>query len=204
MGLSDIIRKIEEKSRREADGILSSAREEAERKIATARSEGEVLIKQKREDTLKRIASIEKTARGRGEMKARQIVQRTKAELIDEVLEKCLRELQKMPAADYRQFLLELILSHARGDEELILEETDKERLGADFPRVVSEKVRERTGMTGLKVTFEPAPLGGGFLLRSGGVELDSTFPAIMKSMRDSLELFLAGFLFGVNEDGRV
>lgn len=204
MGLSDIIRKIEEKSKHEADDILSSARRQAEEKIAAARCEAEALIKQKREDTLRKIASIEKTARGRGEMKARQVVQRTKAQIIDEVLDRCLQELQKMPAPDYRQFILERVASQARGDEELILEETDKERLGADFPQVVSEKVRERTGKTDFKVTFERTPLGGGFLLRSRGIELDSTFPAIMKSMRDSLELFLARFLFGVNEDGRV
>ncbi|MBE3519429.1 MAG: V-type ATP synthase subunit E [Firmicutes bacterium] len=204
MGLSDIIRKIEEKSRQEADDILSSARRQAEEKIAAARSEGEALIKRKREDTLKMVASIEKTARGRGEMKARQVMQRTKAQIIDEVLDRCLRELQEMPAPDYRKFILELVASQARGDEELVLEEADKERLGEDFPEVVSEKVRERTGKTGLKVVFERTPLGGGFLLRSGGIELDSTFPAIMRSMRDSLELFLARFLFGVNEDGRV
>jgi len=204
MGLSDIIRKIEEKSKSEADDILSSARRQAEEKISAARSEAEALIRRKRQEALKAAASIEQTARGRGEMRARQVIQRTKAEIIDNVLDACLLGLQKMPDSDYRRFVVELVASSARGDEELVLDEADKERLGADFARLVSETVRERTGITGLKVVFEPAALGGGFLLRSRGITLDSTFPAVVKSMRDSLELFLARFLFGVNEDGRV
>lgn len=204
MGLSEILKRIEEKSKREAQEILDAARRQAEERIAAARSQAEALVKEKRDEALNRALLLETTARGRGQTKARHIVQKAKGELIDEVLEQALKALREMPDADYREFLIQLVVSQARGDEELVLDEADRARLGPDFPRLVAEKVRERTGGRPLEVRFEPASLGGGFVLRAPGIEVDSTFPALLRTMRDSLELFLASHLFGVDDDGRV
>lgn len=203
MGLSEILKKIEEKSKQEADAIIAQAQRQAEQKIAEARRQAEEILKSRREEVRKKAAQVEAFARGRGQTRARHAIQKARGEIIDEVFEKVLQALKDLPAERYRGLLRDMIALHAAGYEEVVLDEADRERLGQDFPGLIRDMVRQRTGRD-LTVRFEKMSLGGGFLLKSPGVKLDSTFPAILRNMRDSLELFLASYLFGVGDDGRV
>ena len=196
MPLEDILERIDEKASLLKDEILTSAKSEAESRIKAAEEKAAVLEARIVEDARTRAAQIESIAASRRDMQKNQMILGAKQELLSGVLDEAVKRLSSLPKEEYRSLLLDLISRKALGTEEIILSEEDKRRLGPDFLPAANEKLKLSGKQGNLTISFSSGTLGGGFILKRGGVSDNVTFPAILNLIREDLEIELARILF--------
>ncbi|MGI6163479.1 MAG: V-type ATP synthase subunit E [Bacillota bacterium] len=196
MPLEDILKRIDEKASLLTDEILASAQSEAESKIKAAQDKAALLEARILEEARTRAAQIGSIAASRTDMQKKQMILGAKQEILSGVLEEAVRRLSNLPKEEYRLLLLDLISRKSQGTEEVILSEHDKNRLGPDFVTAANDRLTKGGKKGDLTISFSPEQLGGGFILRKGGVSDNVTFPAILNLTREDLEIELARVLF--------
>lgn len=196
MPLEDILKRIDEKASLLTDEILASAQSEAESKIKAAQDKAALLEARILEEARTRAAQIGSIAASRTDMQKKQMILGAKQEILSGVLEEAVRRLSNLPKEEYRLLLLDLISRKSQGTEEVILSEHDKNRLGPDFVTAANDRLKKGGKKGDLTISFSPEQLGGGFILRKGGVSDNVTFPAILNLTREDLEIELARVLF--------
>jgi len=203
MPLEDILKKIEEKARRSKEEILSSAKKECEKKLETAKRKAAVHEEKVIEEAEREASRIQAIAASRAESQKRQMVLREKQSLIASVFDKALEKLSTMSSDEYEELLLNMIASSAKGTEELILGPEDRARLGKDFINIANERLKNEGKRGQLRLSYSPQSLGGGFILKTGGISLNLTSPALLNVLRDELEPEVAKLLFaGTGREG--
>ncbi|MDQ7778437.1 MAG: V-type ATP synthase subunit E [Planctomycetota bacterium] len=204
MPIEDILARIDadaakamEQSRTAADSqkcaILGEAQAAVEKILAAARAEAQ----QHAAVTKERLVSAARLE-GRNRLLAE------KQKLISLAFEKTLESVQRLPDDKYRRLILSLLLKYVdRGDETAVVSERDAVRLGGAFIDEANKEVERAKSPSGksrkghLKLITQKEETGGGFVLRSGRTELNITFPAMLKAVRDRMESDVAGTLFG-------
>lgn len=118
-------------------------------------------------------------------------------QLVDEAFEQAVTALVDLPDDAYRKLLTGMILSTEwTGDAELVVSARDLERLGKSFPQAI-DLARSQKGMTGKTVFAQDTLPGiGGFVVRSGEMEINGTLGVVLSGMRPGLESDVAKTLF--------
>jgi V/A-type H+-transporting ATPase subunit E len=196
MPLDDILKGIRDKAQATSDEILKAAEETASERVRGAQERGQALAKGILAQAESKASAQELVAKSRAESQARQMILKQKQDLMSSVFDRALASLQATPVAEYEEMLLKAIVETAGGGEEVVLGHEDEERLGAGFASLANEAL-EKSGRPGIAgVSFSTGSLGGGLLLRKGGVVTNITFPAALKKIRDELEIDVAALLF--------
>lgn len=196
-GAEKIVEKIMHDAGAEAEEVRRQAREEAEQVVEKATREAEQekeqLLKEGRARADERHRQLVTSAH----MDGRRQVLGAKEELINEVLEEAQRELARLPRERYARVLRDLLLAAAGEEEqELILSPRDREDLGPELLEQVRTQRQEQGRPVRLALAEETRPLEGGFVLRQGGVELNYSFFALLRSRQEELEAEVARILF--------
>lgn len=108
MGLEDMLKKIDEEARSEADAIMDKARKEAETTRGQKSSEVTAEIREMEEKLEKEISSIRNVHISDGRRRSRQVLLSAKEELILESLSEIRRRLSSMVGTELDLFLLPL------------------------------------------------------------------------------------------------
>ena len=175
-------------AKREADAVLSRAREKAETERARLRARA----KQRSEEEKNRIVTLAK-------LSARRDLLTEKQGLIDRVFEETRKRIVAMPADEYGSFIKGLLKRTIEtGEEEVIVGEVER-RIDQQLLDDVS---RELGKPGGLKLSSDRRPIDGGFILRRGRMETNCALDTIIRDARERLETDVAGILFG-REGGR-
>jgi len=175
-------------AKREADAVLSRAREKAETERARLRARA----KQRSEEERNRIVTLAK-------LSARRDLLTEKQGLIDRVFEETRKRIVAMPADEYGSFIKGLLKRTIEtGEEEVIVGEVER-RIDQQLLDDVS---RELGKPGGLKLSSDRRPIDGGFILRRGRMETNCALDTIIRDARERLETDVAGILFG-REGGR-
>jgi V/A-type H+-transporting ATPase subunit E len=100
--------------------------------------------------------------------------------------------LRSMRTEEYIIFLTNQIIAIPKCEGYLILNESDREKIGEKLINSVNEK------LNGKKVILsnETQKASGGFVLKRGNIEINSTFETILNSMKDELTGEIASALF--------
>lgn len=198
MALEDILRKIEEDAKREADKILSEARERAEEILQTAKLEA----KQTKENLLKEAHREAQTHKSRlismAQLDMRKEILQEKQNLIDQAFQKALKRLTEMEDEEYRELIREMlkgVVEH--GDEEIILSERDKSRISQGFIQALNKELESEGKLGKLTIAEETGDFSGGFILRRGKIELNNSFDALLQSAKGEMRTELSRILFG-------
>jgi V/A-type H+-transporting ATPase subunit E len=196
-GMDRISERILEDARAEATRIIEEAQERArslkEKRIEQAEKHNEKLYKE----------SLEKAEERKGRMLAvaqlemRKEVLSVKQQIMDEVMEKVKDTIMSMPRDEYRKIVSHMLLEAARGDEEVFFSVADEERLDQSLIDEVNSKLIEQGKQGQLKLSPERGTFDGGFILKSGGMEINNTFGSLIRMSRDGVESRLAKILFG-------
>ena len=176
-----------ERSKKEADNIIQSAQEDAEKK------KRDILEKAARvaEDKRKRTIAIAELEGRKKKLQARQ-------EVLEEVFEKTMAALNTMPAEQYEEILADMIISSVRtGAEEIVFSEKDRGRLGEAFLQKINGQLTAEGRTGSLTLSKVSANFNGGFILKSGNVEVNQSFEAVLKMKRDEMEALAIKVLFG-------
>ena len=90
-----------------------------------------------------------------------------------------------------------LFRSVTTGMEEIVLAKKDRELLGATLVNNINQRL-VGAGRTGsLKLSAEAGDFNGGFILKSGDVEINQSFDTVLRMQHDELETLAIKVLFG-------
>ncbi len=115
-----------------------------------------------------------------------------KQEIIDEVFEKSIDKLTKLSKKEFLSFVENTILSmNLTGKHTLILNEAGLKSVTPAFIERLNKKIDAQITLSETKGNFK-----GGFILENNGIEINSTYEALVSSLRDELEFEVAKVLF--------
>ena len=197
-GAEKIIARILEDARLKASNNIKEAEKQASDIINAAKEEAEKKRNVIIENALKNADEMEKRAISVAELEARKIKLKAKQEIITSVFEKAITALNSLPAETYAKILCNMIISSvAKGNEEVVLSIRDKERLGKEFIDDINRKLAEKGLKGDLRLSEQTANINGGFILKSGDIEMNNSFDALIKMKRNELEPEIIKILFG-------
>ena len=176
-GIEKITQRIETDTQAEIDRILGDARAEADditdRYQAQANNEAAELAAKNQKAAAEREERLVSTA----QMEARKVGLAAKQEMVEKAYDLALEKLCSMPQEQYVDVLADLLLqASTTGTEEAVFSPEDREHAG----KAAVEKANKASGKQ-LTVAQETLPIQGGFILRSGNVEVNCTFDTLVR-----------------------
>ncbi len=162
----------------EADKILEAARQEAERKKKAMTEEAE---RESDRRTKRMIA--------RADMEAGKERLRVKQELVGGVMRTAADKLRNLPADRYCEVLARMIIT-AAGEEkvEVVLSAEDKKRLSGILPPRIEALAPCQGKKPEVVLAEYTEDISGGFILKTGGIEMNYSIEALMRAEREELE----------------
>ncbi len=197
MEAEQVLEKIRSDAQRQADEILSAAREQvsAER----ARLERDLDAYKRQTDALAGQAAEEEKAHllAAARMEVARELLAAKRAALDGVFAEALKRLQGLPDEEYRRLASKLMLEAVEtGEEEVILDRNER-RIGQDMIAELNERLSRDDRRGAVRLGDQRLDLGGGFVLRRGKITTNVSFRVLMEQARKDLEIELAGMLFG-------
>ena len=174
------------------ENILAAAEEEKNKilsKKASAANEIAQEILQKAEADAK---SKKERVISSAKLKVRNNKLAAKQEIIDEVFEKSINKLTELSKEQFLNFVKNSILSmNLTGKQTLILNETVLKFVYYSFINELNKEAKATIALSKTAGNFK-----GGFILENNGIEINSTYEALVSSLRDELEFEVAKVLF--------
>ena len=174
------------------ENILAAAEEEKNKilsKKASAANEIAQEILQKAEADAK---SKKERVISSAKLKVRNNKLAAKQEIIDEVFEKSINKLTELSKEQFLNFVKNSILSmNLAGKQTLILNETGLKFVDDSFIDELNKEAKATIALSKTAGNFK-----GGFILENNGIEINSTYEALVSSLRDELEFEVAKVLF--------
>lgn len=190
--IKNITSKILKDAEAGKENILAAAEEEKNKilsKKASAANEIAQEILQKAEADAK---SKKERVISSAKLKVRNNKLAAKQEIIDEVFEKSINKLTELSKEQFLNFVKNSILSmNLTGKQTLILNETGLKFVDDSFIDELNKEAKATIALSKTAGNFK-----GGFILENNGIEINSTYEALVSSLRDELEFEVAKVLF--------
>jgi V/A-type H+-transporting ATPase subunit E len=174
----------------QAKTILAEVQAEVDRITAEfkVRAEGEAKEHIRRQVSLRVLA-------------ARNALLAEKGKMIEEVFEKALEEIRHRDREGGYSLTRALLLKAIEtGDEEIIVSPEDRQAITRAFLESLNGELRKAGKRAEVKLAEDARKIRGGFVLRRGQVEINSSFETLLAMLRDEVETEVAGILFGDNK----
>lgn len=178
--------KIGEEAQKRAKEIISRAK----REVGQIREEAQKEAQAQAVEEKKRVLSRAEMEVKRGSLKEKQV-------LIGKVFELALQRVEGMKGGEYSKLMEDLLLKAVEdGDEEVIISEETKGKLGGGFLERVNQRLRTGGKKGEISLAEERRQIGSGFILRKGKKEVNCSFESLLGSKREELEGEVARILF--------
>ena len=197
MSVNNITSKILKDAEGRKESILATAEEEKNKilskKVASARElEKEILEKAESEAKSKK----ERVISG-AKLKVRNEKLAAKQEVIEEVFSKSVEKLCELKNDQYIKFIKDSILAlDIDGNETLILNENGQKLINKEILSEINSELKAKNLKGEITISDKIGSFRGGFILEKNGIEVNSTFEALVDSLRDELEFEVAQVLF--------
>ncbi len=173
------VRKIETHAQHEHDRIIADAQHRADTQAAAVA-----------EKTAQKRAQLETSSQSRAQLARRNALLKQRRKEIDTTVEELEAYLLGLGDNEYFEALYRLAAKLRGKSGEIFLSKKDLKRLPKNFTeRMEAAGVRASVSQT-------PADITGGFILKSGDVEENMEFAAIISSKRDEIEDLINRELF--------
>ncbi|GAE87741.1 V-type ATP synthase subunit E [Acetivibrio straminisolvens] len=196
-GVEKIKERIIEEARAQAEANIKRAQEEAAKIIETAQKEADAKKAQILEKAKKEAVDVKKRLKAMAELEARKKKLQARQEVVEEAFNKAIEKLNSLPDREYEEIISRLIINSVQsGTEEIILSPKDKQRISAGFIENINKKLSEK-GIDGkIRLSEETKNISGGFILKSGDIEINNSFEAIIRMKREEVEAQVIKALF--------
>ena len=176
-GIEKITQLIQTEAQSEIDSVLANARREAETVASRYQARAEAEAAELAAKNEKAAAEREERLVSAAQMEARKVRLAAKQEMVEKAYIRALEKLCSMPQEQYVDVLADLLLqASTTGTEEVVFSQKDREHAG----KAAVEKANKASGKK-LTVAQETRPIQGGFILRSGNVEVNCTFDTLVR-----------------------
>ncbi|OPX32927.1 MAG: hypothetical protein B1H40_01265 [Candidatus Latescibacteria bacterium 4484_181] len=205
MPVKVITDKIIDDARAEADKIIKRAETEtAKIKKETEEEIGLIEAQTKKQSALQAEEEKERLLSA-AEMELKKELLREKQVLLDETFRKARNKVLTMQPEQYRELMGGLLLTASEsGDEEVIVAESDKDKITAELLEKVNQKLRTNGKKGELTLSSEKRDMSGGFVLRKGRKEINCSLETLFASARMELESKVAAILFDKEKMGHI
>ena len=194
-GIDKITKEIELEADKEAASIVSAAEAAAQAARDKANQERDAYISAADEKLSRKLAEENKKTQSQCEQAEKLILLETKQFVIDDVLRKAKIKLLIQGKEAYFETLLKLLEKSVQADKgELMLSEKDMGRVPSDFESKANVVATKKGGTVVL--SKNTVDIEGGFILKYGNIEINSSFDAIFDENRDELMDIVNGILW--------
>lgn len=184
--------------------ILAEANDDARRIFEKGRYDGrgtiyrtERLIKQQKSEMEKKmledVETVKKRKNSVAELEARKMRLAAKQEAISRCFSMALTRLSQLPEEDYIGLLERTILNSGVEGGEVLLTPKDRDRIGEKLIELVNKSGKVGT----LTLSQDTISAAGGFVLRKGKVEINSTLEVMVEAVRGEVTPEVVKALFG-------
>ena len=192
-GTEKIIAHIRADAKAQVDAILAQAEQQCagirgdfDKKAADIYAER---VRAGVRETQDQVDGTERIAR----MEGRKNLLAAKQELVSRSFEKALEQIVSLPEDRYVDFLAKLAVQAAvTGDEEIILNPRDRERIGEKLVKAVNERLPKGA----MKLSGDTRDIAGGLILRRGSVEANCSAELLVELSQSELSAKVAEILF--------
>ncbi len=188
--------------------ILSNAHEDAERLLEQAKQAAEAAVEKIDEQTKQSIKKLEQEGvqkivqrgerlRSVAQLEGRKELLRAKQDMIECAFERAVEHMKAMPDAQYKETLSAMLLEAvSTGDEEVVFSSEDPHAPGADIIESVNSELLAQGRKAQLHMATKQNGFTCGFILKSGGHEINNSIEAIFRVAREDIEPEVADILF--------
>lgn len=197
MSLDKILVQINSEAQQKSEQIILEAKEKAEQIMKQSLEEAglkkEAILEQARQDARDR----EKRMIQMAHLSGRKAILAEKQKAIHFIFSAAMNRLAGLNPGKYKQILRHMLIKAVTsGKEEIILPVKDKKLIDEDWLKGLNKELAKTRGLPGeLKLSKETRSIKGGFILRDGQVETNSSFEAILKYNQSELEPEVVGLL---------
>ena len=192
MSIDNITSKIISDAESNADFSLMNAESTKQEIINKAKSEAEVIIKTEADRAAKDAVDLKNRRVSAAELQGRKMLLSAKQEAIKKSFNAAIDKLKVMPEEKYLSFLAQEIVKIPNCEGSIVLNAKDRENIGERLVKTVNEKL----GAEKVALSKNTVKASGGFVLKRGSVEINSTFETLLDSMKDELTGEIANALF--------
>lgn len=192
MSIDNITSRILSDAKNNADSSLTNAENTKQEIINKAKSEAEVIIKTESERAAKDAVDLKNRRVSAAELQGRKMLLSAKQEAIKKSFTAAIDKLKVMPEDKYLSFLAQEIVKIPNCEGSIVLNAKDRENIGERLVKTVNEKL----GAEKVALSKNTIKSSGGFVLKRGNVEINSTFETLLDSMKDELTGEIANALF--------
>ncbi len=195
------IEKINARLINDAQVEIDAVKAEAEARCAEILGEYEAKAAQVYEERMARgrsesAAKAERMA-ATADMEQRKATLAFKQVLVGEAFAQAVEAMTKLPKDEYIDFLARLMSEAAmNGEEEVLFSETDRANVGSEAVRKANGLIKAKGGNGTLSLAAETADIPGGFIMRSGNIEVNCAVDTLVYLHRSSLSSQVAEILF--------
>lgn len=177
---------IEDVARRDADEIMDQAIKEAGLKRAEILKKAEAGS----QEAYRRLLSS-------AGLEGRKDLLRAKQDMVEAAFRGALERIVNLPDREYQKLLEDMAVRAAgKGNGEILLSEKDRSRLDREFLNNVNKRL-QATGINGnLVLSKDTIRSSGGFILKSGDMEVNSTLEILFGMLKPELENEVVKILF--------
>ncbi len=195
MSIEKVREKILQKAEKEAEEILSRAKEEIEKEKELFLKEKQAEFENKLEKAIRDIESDIRRRIDQVKLLADREILTVKRKFIDETFGLAMEKFLSMDKKDYLKFLEKLILRDApSGKSELVLNKKDRELFNERLLKSINKKLgKDRT----VTLSDRTAEIKGGCIIRGDEVEIDDSLETLVNDERERSEIEIVKKLFG-------
>ncbi|NLK69497.1 MAG: V-type ATP synthase subunit E [Clostridiaceae bacterium] len=196
-GMEKIKSKILEDSKRTVSHILEQAQQQAEKIKNDALKESESI----RVEILDKAEAEGKEAYRRmvstAVLEGRKELLKAKQDIIETAFISAMEKLLRLSDRDYQKLIEDMIVDAAKNEKgEILLAEQSKKRLNEDFLKKINTRIASLGDGAKLVLSDESVKAAGGFILRYGEMEINSTFEIMFEMLKPELENDVVDMLF--------
>ncbi|MGA1790341.1 MAG: V-type ATP synthase subunit E [bacterium] len=197
MSLEKIIDQIQAEAKQKTEQIMKEAKDKAEEIkkefIEEAGKKKAIIIEEAKKDAQDR----EKRMLQMAQLSGRKTILAEKQNTLHTFFSDVMDRLAGLNPDKYRKLMKHMLLKAVKsGNEEIILSSKDRNLLDKAWLDSVNKALNSERNLPGrLQFAQETRDITGGFILRNGQVEINSSFEALLKFNQNALESEDADFL---------
>ncbi len=175
----ETVRAIEQEAQAKGAALIAEAEKKAAEKDAELQAKTE-----------KKLAQIKSATQSRAELEIKNALLKRRRLEIDKTIEALRDYLTGLSDSEYFEAIYRLAAKLGGKSGTICLNSRDLQRLPGDF----SDRLRA-AGLEA-ELSDKPESIGGGFILKSGGIDENMSFDALIADRRDALEDLINSQLF--------
>lgn len=177
---------ILEQAKQQAEEIKNDALKESESKRAEILEKGEA----KGKETYRRMLSM-------AGLEGRKEILKAKQDVVEEAFTSAMEKLRSLPDEDYQKLIEDMAVAAAKNEcGEILLSEKDRKRLNDDFLKNINVRIASKGENAEFVMSDDNIKTSGGFILRYGEMEINSTFEIMFEMLKPEIENDVVDILF--------